>query len=303
MDLSTALHRFWIYLRGEKNASHATFRAYQADLSAFESYLKTHGGPGAVQECDRVLLRTYLAELQSRPYKRNTLLRKHASLRAFFHFLQREGHIARNPFLTLSTPKRERRIPAFLSENDMDKLLRASFQGERTLSSLRAGAILETLYSTGLRVEELSSLNVDDVDFWNGTLRTLGKGSRERVVPVGDRALEALREYLKQRGIDPLARQAAERALPLFVNLRGGRLTARSVWTVVDQWARRAALSQRVHPHMIRHSFATHLLNRGCDLRSVQEMLGHKNLSTTQIYTHLTTDQLKKVYEKAHPRA
>jgi site-specific recombinase XerD len=158
------------------------------------------------------------------------------------------------------------------------------------------------LYSTGLRVEELASLNVEDVDMWAGTARTLGKGGRERIVPVGEVALEVIRRYLSLRGVNALAAKDG-RTRPLLLNARGGRLTSRSIRSIVDASARRAGITKRVHPHTLRHSFATHLLNNGCDLRSVQEMLGHKNLSTTQIYTHMTKEQLKKTYEKAHPRA
>jgi site-specific recombinase XerD len=164
------------------------------------------------------------------------------------------------------------------------------------LAALRNGALAELLYSSGLRVGELSGMNVADVDFWNETVQVIGKGNRERIVPVGRRALEALRIYLKKR-------PGREPAAPLFTNLKGGRLTARAVHLLVRDASRKAGITKKVSPHTLRHSFATHLLDRGCDLRGVQEMLGHKNLSTTQIYAHVTTERLRKVYDSAHPRA
>ncbi len=302
MDVQEGLQRFQVYLRGERNAPASTLRAYGADLSAFARFMAARFRSLPLEKCDRAVLRSYLAELQDKPYRRSTLLRKHMSLRSFFHFLRREGVLSHDPFLTLGVPKPEKRMPAFLSEKEAERLLSPRGTAGRGWTR-RDGAILEALYSTGLRVGELTSLNVEDVDFWNGTLRTLGKGGRERVAPVGEKALEALRDYLKERGLDPLSRSSGPRARPLFVNRRGGRLTARSVHSLVARWARAAGVEKPVHPHTLRHSFATHLLDRGCDLRSVQEMLGHKNLSTTQIYTHLTAERLKKIYEKSHPRS
>lgn len=291
-----------MYLRGERNASRETLRAYVSDLGVFAEYLKKKHPDVSVKNCDRLLLRSYLAHLQEIYPERSTLIRKHASLRSLFHFLQREKFIAQNPFLTLSVPKREKKIPAFLSESDIEKLLSTPALGQKPLTAARDRAVLELLYSAGLRVGELAVLNKDDVDFWNGLVKVMGKGGKERLIPAGEGALSALRDYLKLRGEDPFARPGGA-ARPLFVNPSGGRLTVRSVWNIFNAWARRAALTHHVHPHMLRHSFATHLLNRGCDLRSVQEMLGHKNLSTTQVYTHVTVEQLRKVYEKAHPRA
>lgn len=299
MTVDEALQRFRVYLRGEKLASPHTLRAYEADLKAFAGYCRLHkADPSA---WDRPFLRRYLSVLGEGTSSRNSLLRRHASLKSFLKFLQREKAVAADLSADLPAPKRERRLPEVLSEKDVDALLTSLQTVE---DGARDAAILELLYSAGLRAGEISSLNVEDVDFWSSSLKVLGKGSRERVVPVGDKALDALRTSLLKRAIDPLSRGAGPgRARPLFVNRRGGRLTSRSVYNVVRDWSRRAGLAAGVHPHTLRHSFATHLLNRGCDLRSVQEMLGHKNLSTTQIYTHLTTERLKQVYDKAHPRA
>lgn len=302
MELREAIHRFLVFLRGERGASHATYRAYQADLAGFAAFAEKIRKPTNVKNCDRHFLRSYLAEVQGRPYRRNTVLRKRASLRSFFDFLEREGVVAESPARFLRTPRRERRLPDFLSEKEMEGLLDIAARAGDGLAATRDRAILELLYSSGVRVQELSGLNVEDVDMWNGAVRALGKGGRERMAPVGEAALEALRHYLSLRGLNALAARDG-RTRPLLMNLRGGRLNARSIRSIVQSWARRAGLARRVHPHTLRHSFATHLLNRGCDLRSVQEMLGHKNLSTTQIYTHVTKDRLKKIYEKAHPRA
>lgn len=300
MTLSDAIQRFLIYMRGEKNAARGTVRAYAADLALFRAFA-AKAGRETPESCDKFLVRAFLAHLQERNLARNSILRKHAALRSFFHFMTREKLATHNPFAALRAPKRERKIPAFLSEQEMARLLDTPAPARTPAAAARNKALVELLYSAGLRAEEIMSLNVEDVDFWSGTLRVWGKGGRERVAPAGEAALAALKDMLKLRGADPFARAAGARAL--FVNARGGRLSSTSLRTVLNSWARAAAMARRVHPHMLRHSFATHLLNRGCDLRSVQEMLGHKNLSTTQIYTHMTTEQLKKVYDKAHPRA
>jgi tyrosine recombinase XerC len=305
MEIPEAVQRFLMFMRSERNASRETLRAYESDLSAFSQFIAQKFPSLSVDRCDRAVLRSYLSELQQKYPERSTLIRKHASVRSLFHFLRREEFILQDPFLTLSVPKREKKIPAFLSEADIDKLLAAPLPAKNPLAAARDKAVLELMYSTGLRVGELTSLNMEDVDFWNGMVKALGKGGKERMIPVGERALTALKDYLSSRKEDPLGKNFRREARPLFMNVRGkpGRLTARAIWNIFNAWARHAALTQHVHPHMLRHSFATHLLNRGCDLRSVQEMLGHKNLSTTQMYTHVTVEQLKKVYDKAHPRA
>jgi site-specific recombinase XerD len=291
-----AIRRFLDSLRGERNASPHTLRAYETDLSAFAAFAgKAGAGPTA---WDRPFLRRYLALLGETVKARNTLLRKRASLRAFLKFLHRDKVLPSDPSAGLPPLKRERRLPGVLSQDEASALMAAPAAVDG-----RDRALLELLYSAGLRAGELSSLDVEGVDFWEGTVRVTGKGGRERVVPAGAKALDALRDFLVKRGIDPLSRPGVRGRRPLFVNRRGGRLSTRSVYDVVRSAARRAGLPPAVHPHTLRHSFATHLLDRGCDLRSVQEMLGHKNLSTTQVYTHLTPSRLKQVYGKAHPRA
>jgi site-specific recombinase XerD len=297
LTLDEALTLFAAYMRGERGASPHTLRAYRADLAAFAAFAKK-SKKLETGSWDRKFLRLYLAGIGDLFTRRSTLLRKHASLRSFLHFLFKEKAVAADLSAGLPSPKREHRLPEVLSEAQAGQLLDKGV----VPGASRDRAALELFYSAGLRVQELASASVEDVDFWAGTIRVLGKGSRERVVPVGEAALSALREYLLQRGLDPLARHAGK-PRPVFVNRRGGRLSDRSLFTAVRAAARRAGLPSTVHPHTLRHSFATHLLNRGCDLRSVQEMLGHKNLSTTQVYTHLTTERLRQVYDKAHPRA
>ncbi len=303
MGIDEALDRFWIYLRGERNLSAATRRAYRSDLALFADHWRTHEPDRPVETADRAALRPYLARLGERDWRRATLLRKYESLWAFFRFLVRQGLASANPTDGLSRPKAERRVPAFLGEGEAARMMAPRAPGSRSGDALRAArdaAILELLYSSGLRAEELVSLDVGALDPWEGAVRVFGKGSRERVVPVGESALRTLREYLKKRGIDFGAFAAS--AAPLFVGPSGKRLNVRTLRRVVVRAGRAAGLAN-AHPHLLRHSFATHLLNRGCDLRSVQEMLGHKNLSTTQIYTHVTTERMRDVYEKAHPRA
>ncbi|NTV29834.1 MAG: tyrosine-type recombinase/integrase, partial [Candidatus Omnitrophica bacterium] len=232
------------------------------------------------------------AELKARQLKARSVARKLSSLRSFFRFLQREGLVQKNPAALVLTPKLDKGLPHFLTEADAVRLVEAP--EDNTVESLRDRAIFETLYSTGIRVSELVGMSVGDADLIGNIVKVYGKGKKERIVPIGDKACEALGAYLDAR---------RGRAEALFLNRTGGRLTDRSVRNIINKHIKRVALEQKVSPHMFRHSFATHLLDHGADLRSVQELLGHVNLSTTQIYTHLTMDKLKSVYDKAHPRA
>jgi integrase/recombinase XerC len=218
--------------------------------------------------------------------------RKLSSLRTFFKYLQREGVLKKNPASLLMTPKLDKTLPHFLTEDEAARLVEAP--AESRISDYRDRAIFETLYSAGIRVSELVGLDLQDVDLIGNIIKVRGKGRKERMVPVGDKAVEAIRAYLDIR------KKSSE---AVFLNPSGKRLTARSVRNIINKHIAKTAIQQKVHPHMLRHSFATHLLNRGADLRSVQELLGHVNLSTTQIYTHLTTEKLKKIYDNAHPRA
>jgi tyrosine recombinase XerC len=287
--------QFLLYLRVERNASAHTLRAYEHDLRNFVGFVVKEYKT-LTPENQRLVIRDYLSRLQSTVQERSSALRPIAVLRSFFKYLVRHGHAPQTPFAGLRMPKRDKKLPKFLSEAEMEKLLELP-PASADPSALRDGALMELLYSAGLRIHELCQLNVQDVDLWSGVVRVMGKGSRERIVPVGISAQKAIRRYLEQRPA------ALRNSGPLFLNKNAGRLTERGGRGRVALWVKRAALRQSISPHAFRHSFATHLLNRGCDLRTVQEMLGHKSLSTTQIYTHVTTERLRQVYDNAHPRA
>ncbi|MBF0122314.1 MAG: tyrosine recombinase XerC [Candidatus Omnitrophica bacterium] len=286
--MSQHLDKFLNNLEIEKNYSEHTLLNYRLDLQEFFVFL----GHDRIAEVDYSVLRRFLAEMRAKQLKPRSVARKLSSLRSFFKFLQREGVIQKNPASLLLTPKLDKPLPHFLSEEDTVRLIEAP-EGDKS-SNLRDKAIFETLYSTGIRVSELVGLSQGDVDLIGDLVKVFGKGRKERIVPIGAKAVEAIQGYLA-------ARKHTSEAV--FLNNRGGRLTARSVRNIINKHIKKAAFQQNVHPHMLRHSFATHLLDHGADLRSVQELLGHVNLSTTQIYTHLTTEKLKSVYEKAHPRA
>lgn len=290
--------KFLDYLEIEKNYSPHTVLNYSIDLKEYLAFL----GEAGPEKAELVTLRRYLAELKLKNLAKATVARRLATLRSFYRFLTREGYLKKNPVTALKSPKQDKRLPIVLSEKDISRML--DFAAE-DLKDLRDRAILETLYSTGCRVSEITGLNLLDVDFISGVVRVLGKGKKERVSPIGNRALKALRAYVeKRKSIDE---GKPERSNPLFLNhsgnKRGSRLTPRSVRRVLNRRFRDAALAGNVSPHALRHSFATHLLNRGADLRSVQELLGHANISTTAIYTHVSSERLKEVYDKAHPRA
>ena len=282
------LDKFFTYLDIEKNYSTHTALNYRIDLEEFAAFL----GENSVTAVEYPDLRRFLAQLKGRNLKPRTLARKLSSLRSFFKYLQREDVIQSNPDKLLVTPKLDKPLPHFMSEEETVQLIEAPRKGK--FNSLRDKAIFEILYFTGIRVSELVGLNVDDVDFIGNIIKVLGKGKKERIVPIGDQALNVLKAYVDQRKVNNKF---------IFVNKGGTRLSDRSVRNIINKYILEQSMAQHVTPHMFRHSFATHLLNHGADLRSVQELLGHVNLSTTQIYTHLTTEKLKKVYDQAHPRA
>jgi len=245
-------------------------------------------------------IRAYLAELTGQGLARATIGRKLASLRSFFKYLTLQGVVDQNPLLNLQTPKRPRKLPEFLYTREIDALL--GFV-DATPQGLRDRAILEVLYGTGVRVSELTGLNLGDLDLGHGSLRVCGKGAKERLVFLGKKGCQALADYLRKGRPFYLARGGNPGERAVFLNKNGTRLSARSVRRLLDTYVRRAALEKKVSPHTLRHSFATHLLEGGADLRAVQELLGHVNISTAQIYPHLSRDQVKKVYDQAHPRA
>jgi integrase/recombinase XerD len=288
---------FLAYLEFERGLSRNTLDAYRSDLLQYGRFLEErHTGADEATSAD---VSDFLAELGSRSASPATIHRKAACLRSFYRHLRREGIRDSDPTASLSAPRRGRKLPQVLSRAEVDRLLEQPRGTEP--AALRDRALLELMYACGLRASEAISLAVGDVDVEDGLLRARGKGSKERIVPVGQRALAAVRVYL-QRGRPQLVRRKPEEK-NLFVNFRGGPLTRQGLYKIVRRHAQTAGLADRMSPHTLRHTFATHLLAGGCDLRSVQEMLGHADVSTTQLYTHLSSGRLKEVYFKAHPRA
>jgi integrase/recombinase XerC len=296
-----AVEQFLQYLRVERNASPLTIKSYREDLASLEEYLRQSYG-GAVLPASAITtldLRGYLTHLHQRDYSKATIARRLASLRSFFRFGGRQGWCTANPARPLRNPRRARKLPHFLSTDEIARLLETP--ATDTPQGLRDRAILETMYSAGLRVSEVVALNDADIDFAADLLRVRGKGRRERLAPLGSFARRALQLWLQVRRLHPSLHDSPLR--PVFVNKFGRRLTTRSVGRMLEKHLRTAGLDRRTTPHTLRHSFATHLLDRGADIRSVQELLGHKSLTTTQIYTHVTTASLREVYERAHPAA
>jgi len=299
-EFQIAVRRFLDYLRVERNASEYTSKSYREDLTDVEIYFIEQQGVAPPADCVTTLdLRGYLSSLHTRGFAHTTIARRLASLRSFFKFGQREGWPNGNPAKPLRNPRKQRKLPHFLDTAQLDQLLTAP--SAKTAMGLRDRAILETLYSAGLRVSEVVGLNDDDWDRAAGIIRVRGKGKRERLSPIGSFAHKALLAWLAKRVTDP--RQKSGSVTPIFVNRFGRRLTTRSVGRMLEKYLRETGLDLRTSPHTLRHTFATHLLDRGADIRSVQELLGHKSLTTTQIYTHVSTANLRAMYEKAHPRA
>lgn len=299
--MRTAIERFLKYLRVERNASELTVKSYREDLAALADYLaESYGGtcprPTEVSVLD---LRGYVAALHEAGYAKSTIARRLASMRSLFRFGQREGWVGQNPAKPLRNPRKERSLPHFLSADQIGRLLQTPPADDAL--GLRDRAILETMYSAGLRVGELVALSQGDLDFEAGIVRVRGKGRRERLAPIGSYASRALKRWLRVRKLSPKEPTGAE--APMFTNKFGRRLTARSVGRMLEKYLRQTGLDTRTTPHSLRHSFATHLLDGGADIRSVQELLGHKSLVTTQIYTHVSTAGLRAAYERAHPRA
>jgi integrase/recombinase XerC len=286
---------FLRHLEQERNASPRTVAAYGDDLAQFSEYVTGELGREArPEDVDHLLIRAFLAELHRRGLKKSSSARKLAALRTFFRYLCREGRLASNPAKLLLTPRREKRIPSVLEEPQIERLLDVPGSG---VEVLRARAILELLYASGIRCAELIALDVEDLELEGRSARVLGKGSKERIVLFGGRARDALRAWLAARA------ELRPRDSALFLNRRGGRLSDRSVRSLVAARVKAVALERRCSPHTLRHSFATHLLSHGADLRAIQELLGHASLSTTQRYTHVDTRHLLEVYRKTHPRA
>lgn len=302
------INQFIHFLSAEKNASSHTCRCYQRDLREFEEFLKGQEIQQTSEvsldwsQVDRITIRKYLSVLY-RKNKKSSIARKLSTLRSFFRYLVREKLVPTNPAKIVSTPKVEKPLPKTLTVDETFKILDSSVPHMEMISDNEAQfrisrdrAILELLYSSGLRVGELVGLDLKHLNINLGIVRVMGKGKKERIVPVGEKAIEALRSYLRSRG-DPDSEE------PLFLNSRGGRLTSRSVERLVKKYTRASGIIRTVSPHSLRHSFATHLLDAGADIREIQEMLGHASLSTTQRYIHLSPGKLMEVYDKSHPRS
>jgi integrase/recombinase XerC len=297
--MQTAIARFLRYLTVERNASPLTIKSYREDLTTLSDYLgqamNREPQPGEISSTD---LRGYVSAMHEAGYAKSSVSRRLASMRSFFRFAQREGLAASNPAKPLRNPRPDRKLPHFLTTDEISRLL--EMPPANTALGLRDRAILETMYAAGLRVSEAVGMNDDDLDWQAGIVRIRGKGKRERLAPLGTYAIRALRRWIEARDKSRPGRTGTK---PTFTNRFGNRLTTRSVARLLEKHIQKAGLDSRTSPHTLRHSFATHLLDRGADIRSVQELLGHKSLVTTQIYTHISTSGLKEVYERAHPRA
>jgi len=295
------LTTFLDFLSAEKGASNNTIAAYRSDLEQLVEYLKAHGDGSRWEKVNRVLIQDFILDLKQRKYAETTVARKVAAIRSFFSFLAAEGILADNPTDGLASPRVGKMLPKAITPNEVDELLEQPCK-RATPEARRDRAMLELMYATGMRVTELVSLDLENisVDRKNPFVRCTGKGAKERLIPIHDQATEAVEGYVTEAR--PLiVRNKNEKAL--FVNRRGERLTRQGFWLILKGYAKAANLRDDVTPHTLRHSFATHMLRGGMPLRHVQEMLGHANISTTQVYTHLATEHVREVYEKAHPRA
>jgi len=291
--LAAQIDAFCRYLDTERNMSLHTLAAYRRDLEQLAGFIaRERGDAASAAETDHLLLRRFLAHL-GRDARKSTIGRKLAAIRSFFRYLLRRGEIERNPAELIATPKKENRLPFHLDIDQVTALVEAP--GSASRYPARDRAILELLYSSGLRVSELTALDGGDIDLDAGMVRVMGKGGKERIVPVGSRAVAALREYVQE--------QQGAHGEALFRNTRGQRINRRSVARIVDAHVMRIAAFKRISPHTLRHTFATHMLEGGADLRAIQELLGHASLSTTQKYTHVGIDRLMEVYDQAHPKA
>jgi integrase/recombinase XerC len=297
----TLIDGFIASLAAEKGYSAHTLRAYRSDLAEFDSYLAVAEGDGHRQrpfQADPLSIRGFLGKLHGRN-RRSTIARKLAAVRSFYGYLVKTGALAHNPAADVHAPKQEKTVPACLTVDDMFRLLDSIH--DNGVLDLRNRAIFETLYSTGIRVSEIAGLDTEDVDREKELLRVTGKGNRQRIVPVGRRALAAVTAYREKLVQERGGRIPGDG--PLFLNNRYGRLSQRSIARILNQLVQRCGLQTQISPHTLRHSFATHMLDAGADLRTVQEILGHKSLTTTQKYTHVSIDRLMQAYDQAHPRS
>ena len=297
--MQEVFNKYKNYLEAERNASRYTVRNYTTDLLDFFWFLSDKG-VSSLKEVDKHILRDYLSHLMERGFVKASIARKLSAIRSFYRYLLREEIIPTSPVATTSSPKLDKRLPSFLTIEEVERLLEAPDLS--TPQGQRDRALLELLYASGIRVSELAKLNLEQVNLNTNEIRVWGKGSKERMVLMGEPAAEALRAYLQQ-GRPKLFASKIRMTNALFINRYGERLTERRVQRILEKYANIAGIGKRVYPHMLRHTFATHLLDGGADLRVVQELLGHANLSSTQIYTHVTQSQARKVYLSAHPMA
>ena len=295
------LDEFLSFLSAEKGASNNTVAAYRNDLHQLATYLEPKDDGKSWNSVDRIAIQDFILDLKKRKYAETTVARKVAAIRSFFSFLESEGMVSANPTEGLASPRVGKMLPKAISPNEVDELLEQPCK-RSTPEARRDRAMLELLYATGMRVTELVSLDLANLslDPENAYVRCFGKGAKERIIPIHEQAAEAVQEY-QDEARPMLVRNKNEKAM--FVNRRGERLTRQGFWLILKGYARAANLRDDVTPHTLRHSFATHMLRGGMSLRHVQEMLGHANISTTQVYTHLTSEHVREVYEKAHPRA
>jgi integrase/recombinase XerC len=306
--LCNLIETFIEYLRDQRGFSQHTIRNYRVDLRQFSEFLalikgsspEAEGAGLEVEAVDTLAIREYLGSLFGR-FRRSTIARKLSAVRSFFLFLEKKAFITDNPAADIATPKLEKYIPGYLTVDDVFRLLERP-QRQKPLG-LRDLAILEVLYSCGIRVSEAEALNLSSIRFNERLVRVIGKGNKERIVPIGRQAIRAVKNYLEETRSLRRGRGNVSQDAPLFINARGDRLSGRSMGRIVKRYAREGGLASDISPHSMRHTFATHLLDGGADLRSVQELLGHASLSTTQKYTHVSLDRLMEVYDKAHPRS
>ncbi|GAB6521916.1 tyrosine recombinase XerC [Bacillus cereus] len=299
MNVKKLLQLFVGYLQIERNYSKYTIASYQNDLEHFVQFMEREG-ISSFLDITYADVRLYLTTLHDEKLARKSVARKVSSLRSLYRFLMREGYLKDNPFALASLPKKELSIPKFLYAEELEELFEVS--DTETPLGQRNQALLELMYATGIRVSECVNLQLTDIDFAVGTILVMGKGKKQRYIPFGSYAQDALITYI-ENGRKQLAEKTEEQSHMVFLNAKGTPLTSRGVRYVLNELIKKASLTMRISPHMLRHTFATHMLDEGADLRTVQELLGHENLSTTQIYTHVSKERLRSVYMKHHPRA
>jgi integrase/recombinase XerC len=297
------LESYFDYLIRERNYSVHTIAAYRDDLRQFSQFLGKHFGNASfkITEIDQLTIRLFMGDLLDDGFTKRSVARKLASVRSFYRYLVKTAVVRHNPCLNIVTPKIQKKLPVFLDEPAIEKMM--SLPDLTTVDGIRDRAILELFYGAGIRLSELLSLKLADLDFHNNTLRVMGKGRKQRILPLGSKAKDALKAYLDRR-IELVARGVSREQAPVvFLSARGKQLYPKGVYLIVNKYIGAVSEIERKSPHVLRHTFATHLLNHGADLRAVKELLGHESLSTTQLYTHVTVTRLKRIYDQAHPKA